>query len=114
MQLLQCALPSLKVACAPILQASLPGLFAKAVKTRLPESNTSDIEKNLIESHSLFLRTVYVALEELGFAFLAGNQQILPPLLDYLHAMIFTSVEDKDRKHALRFLKLLLIGVVGI
>lgn len=113
MLLIQCAIPSLKMNVAQLLQNAIAVLFQKASQSRIPESNTSDIEKNLIESHSLFVRTLHVMMEELGFCFFVGNTQILSPLLDYVQRLIFVSVEEKDKKHALKTLKIILLGTFG-
>jgi len=88
MLLVSCSIPILKQQVMPMIAEQFPMILSKAYSTRIPTSNTSDVEKGVIGSHSIFIKLVMTAVEELGVTFILldkkqGNEHIVY-LVDYL------------------------------
>jgi hypothetical protein len=67
----------------------------KASQVEVPTSNTSDIEKTLINLNSLFIRLIVTSLEEIGIDVYLNqdNVQLIEPLVDWLISQFYHSCE---------------------
>lgn len=99
-----------------ITTTSLRQLLAKAIQIPVPQSNTSDIEKTMLNMNSLFIRFVVTSIEEIGIDVLLNkdNSGLIGPLVDWLTTQFVSGVEQSDKKTILRIFKYLFLGLRGI
>lgn len=82
----------------------------------MPTSNTSDVDKTLINLNSLYIRLIVTSLEEIGIDVYLNreNVQLIEPLVDWLISQFFHSCEQSDKKTILRTLRYLFMGLRAI
>lgn len=65
-------------------------ILMKAIEVPVPTDNISDENKAFIKQHTVFLRTIYEAVEVFGIRFLTteNNIKLFGPLLEFLQKHI--------------------------
>ena len=91
---------SFKLDSIPVLQLALEPILNKAIQTPMPETNISDLERNLVQTNSFLVKLIHVCFDILGPHFVF-NQSFAPLINPMVHWLLTTQVSQTlDKKNA--------------